>query len=209
MVDDSQSMGQAGPVALEALAIISSALNKLEVGDISVVSFAEQSKVLHSFGQPFTDESGARVTSELTFCASQTRLSHCLKQVLPVFQDAAESSGGSVGGSSDSLKMQLCFVISDARIDTDNRESLTALVRQFAEQHVLVVLLIIDRNEDSKNSIFSTKTVEFTDKGIVTKAYLDNFPFPYYAAIQRLEGLPEVLADALKQWFQMVQNELN
>ena len=42
--------------------------------------------------------------------------------------------------------LQLCFVISDARIDSDNRSQIDDIVRHFAEQHVLVVLIIIDKN---------------------------------------------------------------
>ena len=42
MIDDSKSMGEAGPLALSSLATISSALTKLEVGDLAVVGFADQ-----------------------------------------------------------------------------------------------------------------------------------------------------------------------
>jgi len=51
MIDDSSSMGQAGPLAMSALALISSALTQLEIGEIGVVSFADQLNILHSLGQ--------------------------------------------------------------------------------------------------------------------------------------------------------------
>ena len=44
------------------------------------------------------------------------------------------------------MVLQLCFVISDARIDSDNRAQIDEMIRHFAEQHVLVVLIIIDKN---------------------------------------------------------------
>jgi midasin len=36
---------------------------------------------------------------------------------------------------------------------------------------------------------------------------MDNFPFPFYIVIQQLDGLSETLAEALKQWFELVRNQ--
>ena len=202
MIDDSSSMGQAGPLALSALALISSAMTRLEIGDIGVASFAEHVNVLHSLGQPFTDDSGSHLVSQFNFQAQQTNLACSLRAILPEFENSAT-------GSSNIAQMRLCFVISDARIDSDNRESLNNLVSQMADKNILTVLLIIDKNENSKDSILLTKTVDFTENGIVTKSYLDNFPFPYFAVIQKLEALPEVLSDTLKQWFEMMRSRTN
>lgn len=83
------------------------------------------------------------------------------------------------------------------------------VVRAMAEQHILVVLIIIDLNADPKDSIFNTRSVEFRGDRVVTTSYLDNFPFPYYIAIQRLEVLPEVLSDALRQWFELINTQLS
>ena len=74
---------------------------------------------------------------------------------------------------------------------------------------MLVVLLILDKNADPKDSIFNTRSVEFRGDKVVTSRYMDHFPFPYYVALQRLEMLPEVLSDSLKQWFEMVGERLN
>jgi midasin (ATPase involved in ribosome maturation) len=215
MIDDSSSMGEAGPLALSALALISNALTRLEVGDISVTAFAEDVRVLHPFGgEPFTDEVGAKVISQFTFEAKRTLLASALTAVLPYFEHSQISKsfgkGGGGGADAGKIHLQLCFVISDARIDTDNRQDLTALIKRMTESNVLVVLLIIDKNENVKDSIFSTKTITFTPNGgIVTKSYFDDFPFPYYAAVQRVDGLPEVLSDALKQWFEMIRIQLD
>ena len=206
MVDNSSSMGEAGPLALSTVALVASALCRLEVGDISVASFAETVSVLHPFEQAFSDEAGAHILSEFKFDATQTKLATCLKSVVSVFDTSAAIS---MGKNTSGAPMQLCFVISDARIDTDNRLELRNIVSQLSDKNIVVVLLIVDKNKNTKDSILSTKTVEFTDTGIVTKAYLDDFPFPYFAAVQRLEALPEVLSDTLKQWFQMIRNNLN
>ena len=34
--------------------------------------------------------------------------------------------------------------------------------------------------------------------------YLDEYPFPYYIVLRNMEGLPDALADALRQWFEMI-----
>jgi midasin len=207
MIDDSSSMGEAGPLALSSLAMISTALTRLEVGELSVVSFADSVKVVHPFGKPFNEESGAHAMSQFEFTSQQTLLGASLEAVRPIFQDARSNTQSSA--SSGTSTLQLCFVVSDARIDSDNRARLDSVVRSLAEDHVLVVMVIIDKNDNPRDSIFNTRTVEFRDNKVVTSSYFDNFPFPYYVTIQKLEGLPDVLSDALKQWFTMISTQMN
>lgn len=204
MIDDSMSMGAAGPLALSSLATIANALTRLEIGELSISSFATDVNVLHKFGTPFTEEAGARVVSQFKFQASSTLLSASLAAVLPVFTQARSSAQSSAAGANAAV-LQICFVISDARIDSDNREKLESTVRSLSEQHILVVLVIIDCNEDAKDSIFNTKSVSFVGNKVMTKSYFDDFPFPYYVALQKVEALPDVLSDALKQWFELVR----
>jgi midasin len=207
MIDDSKSMGEAGPLALSALATISNALSKLEVGDLSVCAFAEGVRQLHPFGRPFNEEAGAHVVSQFTFEQDRTLLGASLSAVAPIFSEAASSASSSSGPAA--VCLQICFVISDARLDGDNRLRLDSVVRKMAEQNILVVLIILDKNDDPKDSIFNTKSVEFEGDKIVTKNYLDDFPFPYYIAIQKLDVLPDVLADALKQWFELIGSQID
>lgn len=205
MIDNSSSMGEAGPVALSALATISTALSRLEVGELSVVSFASDVKVVHPFGKPFDDEAGAQVFSHFDFKSTRTFLGASLAAVKPILANAKSSSIVRTSASSNSpVILQLCFIISDAKIDMDSREKLDNIIRQLAEDHVLAVLIIIDKCADPRDSIFNTKTVDFQgDKRTITN-YMDNFPFPYYVAIQNTDTLPEVLSDALKQWFELI-----
>jgi midasin len=203
-------MGAAGPLALSALATMATALSRLEVGELAVCSFAERVSLLHPFWRPWSEDAGARVMASFGFTEGQTRLGASLEAVESVFLAARSGSagGGGGGGRSGAQVLQLCFVVSDARIDSENREALDATVRRLAEQNVLVVLVIIDKNADAKDSVFNTRSVEFRGDKVVTSAYLDNFPFPYYLAIQRLEALPDVLCDALKGWFELVNSQL-
>lgn len=199
MIDDSLSMGAAGPLALQALTILTTALRRLEVGRVCLASFAENIRILHSFDEPLTEASGAMAMSAFSFKATQTRLASALRAVLPVLEEARLSA------ANGDETIQICFIISDARMDSDNRVELQSLVRTMTEDRILPVLIIIDQNEDGKDSIFNTRSVEFTNAGIVTKAYLDDFPFPYYLTISNLEKLPEILSDALRQWFSIIR----
>jgi midasin len=208
MIDDSSSMGSAGPLALSSLAMIATAMTRLEIGELSIASFAEDVTVLHKFGTPFTDECGASIVSRFQFEASRTMLSASLHAVKAVFDDA-RGSICQMSNLSSTAVLQLCFVISDARIDSDNREHLEAKVRALSEQNILVVLVIIDRSGDPKDSIFNTRSVSFVGNKVVTRSYFDDFPFPYYVAIQHIEALPDVLSNALKQWFELIHLQLS
>jgi midasin len=207
MIDDSSSMGEAGPLALSALSTISNALTRLEIGDLCVASFSDKMRILHPFGSPFSDESGAKIISRFKFSANRTMLSLSLQSVVPVFEAARLASASS--SSFSGVALQICFVISDARIDSDNREWLDSIVRSLAEKNILVVLVIIDRNKDPKDSIFNTRSVIFKGDKVITSSYFDDFPFPYYVSIQDVEVLPDVLSNALKQWFELIRMQLN
>lgn len=205
MVDNSRSMAEAGPLAMSAVATITGALTRLEAGDISLVSFAEDIYVVHPFGQPFTDEAGAKACVQFDFSADRTMLGRALQAVGPIFEESRRTT--SFGTTSADAILQLCFVISDARIDSDNRKRLESTIRDLSEQNVLVLLVIIDKTDQRRDSIFNTKSVEFIGNKVVSSSYMDNFPFPYYVAIEQLEGLSETLSDALKQWLEMVRNQ--
>ena len=211
MIDDSRSMGQstAGQLAMSSLAMLSTALVRLEVGELCIASFARDLNVIHPFGKTFTEDVGTQVAAHFQFQAEETNVSQSLQDTIPVFQRAKDSLLSSHSSNGDTAVLQICFLLSDARVDTDNRQRLEQIIRTMSEQHILVVLVIIDCNQDARDSIFQTKSVKFTNQGIVTTHYFDDFPFPYYVAIQEVGKLPDVLADALKQWFEMIKMQLS
>ena len=55
------------------------------------------------------------------------------------------------------------------------------------------------------DSILELSSFAFTDGKLTTSRYIDLFPFPYYLVLQRLQDLPQVLSDALRQWFELLQ----
>ncbi|CCW59800.1 unnamed protein product [Phytomonas sp. EM1] len=54
------------------------------------------------------------------------------------------------------------------------------------------------------NSILDMQIVEFKQGKVIRRLYMEDFPFPYYLIVRELESLPEVIADAMRQWFELL-----
>merc|ERR1712228_205057 len=227
-IDDSQSMREncAGRLALESLCILTRALNKLEVGQIGVLSFGQSIKLLHSLQKPFCDESGSFVCSQFSFAQKETKYHDLIATIINVlsnsdatwknikrhiedFTNCKSSSKYSLPPTSSSWDgsetLSLVFIISDARIQ-QNRNELEQLVRIAHARKQIVLMLIVD-TKDEKTSITNIQSIhvdEVTNRVRITK-YLDDFPFPYYVLLKNIETLPNVVADSLRQWFELVR----
>jgi len=61
-IDDSHSMSYniSSKMTLESLSLISKAMTYLEVGQVGIISFGDEVKLLHPLGETFTEQSGAR-----------------------------------------------------------------------------------------------------------------------------------------------------
>ena len=70
-IDDSRSMreNRCSSFAMEAVTLVARAMSRLEVGQLSVVSFggAGATLPLHPLDRPFTDSDGPRILSQLRF----------------------------------------------------------------------------------------------------------------------------------------------
>ena len=200
-VDDSESMqkSQAGDMALKALATLANGMSQLEIGQLGIASFGEDMKLLHPFSTPFTSESGVNVVSNFKFDAKRTRTALCVESAIASLEGA--------GGTSSS--MQLVFMISDGRIERDSRSKLRRLIRQMAEKNMLMVMIIVEGEEQGsakkgKDSILNMKEVSFIKGKPKIKQFIEDYPFPYYLVVGDLAALPEILGDALRQWFEML-----
>jgi midasin len=136
-----------------------------------------------------------------------------------------------VSASSSSLStvrcMQLVFVISDGIVGSGaERERVRQWVVEAARRGILVVLVIVDKQREdagtgvtvaaaaagagagaaaaSGDSILATQSIRFVGGNVVRTPYLDDYPFPYYIVLRDTRAMPEALADALRQWFEMV-----
>lgn len=207
-VDDSESMQKsgAGAMALLALGTLAAGMSQLEIGELGIASFGEEMKLLHPFHQPFTSESGANVVSNFQFDDKRTRTALCVESAMV----ALESAGGV------SSSMQLVFIISDGRIERDSRQKLRTLVREMSERNILLVMIIVEGKEvdckKKRDSIVNMKEVTFHNGRPKVKQFIEDYPFPYYMILEDMGSLPEVLGDAVRQWFEMlaqIKNEGN
>mmetsp|Transcript_7732 Transcript_7732/g.11302 ORF Transcript_7732/g.11302 Transcript_7732/m.11302 type:complete len:2232 (-) Transcript_7732:121-6816(-) len=197
-VDDSESMQKsgAGDMALAALAVLSNGMNQLEIGELGVASFGEEMKLLHQFHQAFTSESGPALVSNFTFDQKRTRMALCVESAIAALEGDTDSS------------MKLVFLISDGRIERDSRSKLRKLVREMTEKNILLVVIIVEGDatakKTNKDSIVNMKEVTFENGKPKVKYFIEDYPFPYYMILEEMSSLPEVLGDALRQWFEML-----
>ncbi|KAJ2848120.1 hypothetical protein J3B02_004018, partial [Coemansia erecta] len=222
-VDNSKSMAQnaqAVELAYETLALVTTALNQLEVGQLSVVSFGEQVSLLHPFDSTFDSEAGARVLSRFTFADDKTDVVQLMDATLQLFDHA-------VTGASAADLWRLQLVISDGVCQDHPR--LLRQVRAAMEMRIMTVFIVLDRSaiasaatttgsadagavDPDKDSIMNTQHVSFV-KGPAGKMemrvqrYLDTFPFKYYVVLRNIHGLPAVLAETLRQYFSLVGSD--
>jgi len=217
-VDNSESMKNgAGEMALTALTTLANGMSQLDIGELGIASFGEEMKLLHPFHAPFTSGSGADVVSNFRFGDKRTRTALCVESAMAALE--SQNNGGS--------SMQLVFIISDGRIERDSRERLRRIVREMTEKNILVIMVVVEggkngkadgeergkedktsRAKKAKDSIVNMKEVSFDNGKPKVKHFIDDYPFPYYMVLEDMNTLPEVLGDALKQWFEMMaQNQ--
>lgn len=53
-------------------------------------------------------------------------------------------------------------------------------------------------------SILEMQLVEFKGGKVLRKGYMEEFPFPYYLIVRDMERLPEIIADSMRQWFELL-----
>ncbi|EPS38281.1 hypothetical protein H072_7957 [Dactylellina haptotyla CBS 200.50] len=215
-LDDSKSMSESRCVELtfESIALVARALSHLEVGQISMVSFGETTRLVHPFEQPFTAQAGANVFAGLTFGQTKTNMRSLVETSIKLFREARQTN-------QQSDLWQLELIISDG-ICEDHQE-IQRLVRLAHFEKIVLIFVIIDATGGAINgggagstavngskgssSILDMKEAVFTDLGdgkgpkLQVNRYMDTFPFNYYLIIRRIEDLPGMLSTALRQWF--------
>lgn len=231
-IDDSRSMSESrsAHLAYQTLALVTGALSRLEVGDVSVCRFGEDVDSLHDFGKgSFNDQNGAHVIDRLGFQQKKTNVLKLVEKSLDTLAEARadrSSSSASQGGD----LWQLEIIISDG-ICQDHAK-LRSLLRRAAEQRVMLVFVVIDSLQPAPASGTSTPAashgakipaqqqprssiLDMTNASYYTDAngrlqlkmerYMDTFPFDYYVVVREVEALPEVLSATLRQWVEKIR----
>ena len=206
-IDDSESMQQnhAGGMALEALALISGALSRLEIGDIGVLRFGATPALVHDFSTTFTDADGADVLAQFSFTQKATDITQLSRAVVH-FLDTSKAALST--NSTGVQYQQIVFIISDGRFA--DKSGLKQWIHEAETRHMLIVFVIIDdvsvTKNGSSNSILQLKTVSYPGGKLKVTSYMDDFPFPFYVVLRDIATLPETLASALRQWFELTKN---
>nr|CDS31811.2 midasin [Hymenolepis microstoma] len=197
-VDNSSSMADnlCKSMTFEALATVINALNLLEAGKIGVCSFGESVEVVRGMGEPWTNEMGASMLTKFDFKQSRTSLIQLLQTSISLMQAAGEGSATSRGVPAS----QLLLILSDGVFSEDPQSpALQAAVRLARDHHLFIVCIIIDDNK-KKHSIFDLR--RYTDQGKLLP-YMDVFPLPFYLVLRDVTALPQLLVEALRQWFEL------
>lgn len=223
-LDDSRSMAESHSVhlAYQTLALVSQALTKLEVGQVSIAKFGEGVDILHDFGESFSDADGAKVMRAFKFDQHRTDVAALVERTLSYL---AESRNKQSASSSAPDLWQLQIIISDGVCQDHNK--LRTLLRRALEERVMIVFLIVDSLASTatapsaptsgastpgapqqRTSILSMQTVNYTNVNgemrLEMQRYLDTFPFEFYVVLRDVEALPAVLSDTLRQWMARV-----
>ncbi|XP_050541449.1 midasin [Daktulosphaira vitifoliae] len=198
-VDNSSSMmdSHAKVLAFESLALVSKALTLVEAGELGVMSFGEQAKIIHPLGEPFAEQSGAKLVHNFTFDEQKTKVGEMIEIATTSFKDRGRLDSGD-------QPAQLLVIISDGRgIKSEGPDVVKNAIRSAKTNGVIIVFLVID-NPTSKESILDVKMPIFENNTVRIESYMDNFPFPFYVILRDVEKLPSVLSDALREWFELV-----
>ncbi|XP_034939027.1 midasin [Chelonus insularis] len=196
-VDDSSSMADnhSKELAFESLSLISKAMSYLEVGQLGVISFGESPKVLHPLGEPFNEQSGARLIQEMQFDQKKTMIGQLVDFTVDIFESQVNSR--------DNAK--LLVVLSDGRgVFSEGSDYVNQAVRRAKLANIFLVFIIVE-SPLNKDSILDIRMPIF-DSGrlLEIRSYMDDFPFPFYMILRDINAMPGVLSDALRQWFEVV-----
>jgi midasin (ATPase involved in ribosome maturation) len=204
-IDDSESMADsgAGPLALEALSLLTSSLALLEVGRVAVATFGAETELIRGFDEPLpmSDQAGGRLLSSFSFAQQRTDVTKLLDFILE------QMAGPAATRDVDSDEVKLAFVVSDGRLS--EREEIRRRVRQLLTSHVLVAFIVVDIVADNRKSIFDVQRVEYEASApgkVSVTPYMDKFPVDFYSVVRDVAALPLTLADALRQWFEIVSS---
>lgn len=205
-VDDSKSMGESesGRLAMESLVMVSRALTMLEAGQVGVVGFGGDVFTAHELGEPLGAEAGARALQRFSFAQDRTDIAQLMRQTVDTFRSARRRQP-SVSGGTD--LWQLALVLSDGLTPSSAHDSIRRLLREAAEERIMVVFIIMDdagrRKGDSVLELKEARFARGTDgeSRVVIERYLDTFPFQYYLIVHDLAELPSALAGLLRTWF--------
>ncbi|CAD6195225.1 unnamed protein product [Caenorhabditis auriculariae] len=188
-VDDSASMNENGihQVTCESVCVVEDALRRCDAGSVSVCSFGSEIRTIVPFGES-SATSSVEMLKKLSFGQKSTDLLLMLKTARRQLDEIRTPTSE-----------QMLIVVSDGRgALAQGADKVKA--HYAALQGVTVLFVILDSGD---KSIHDLKVASFKDGGVVLTPYLSLFPFPFYAIVNTIQQLPSVIAESIRQWFEM------
>lgn len=156
-------------------------------------------QVLHKLTETFTEKSGSKLLQKFQFTQKKT----CVGQLVSF---ATEMLNSAQSPSINSLLAKLLIIVSDGQgIFLESESYVKQAIRRAQLANMFMVFIIID-NPNNKHSILDIRSTVFIKDKVEIKSYMDSFPFPFYIILKDISSLPNVLSDALRQWFEMVSS---
>lgn len=185
---------------------------------IGVARFGADVELLHALDEPWSDARAAALFPQLAFTQTRTDLVRFLERAVPLLEAARTESRAL---NARELR-QLLFVVGDGRFGSE-RAKLKRWLRRAHEAHITVVYLAIDTPQSvaptptstpnpnpnpvatpkKRESLLDIQSVSWSEGKMALTAYMDDFPFDLYLIVRDAAALPRVLADALRQWFEL------
>ncbi|KAF4672212.1 AAA ATPase midasin [Perkinsus chesapeaki] len=199
-LDNTKSMrsNESGELSLCAVYAITQAMSRLEIGTVGVSSFGSSVRPLRTLASP-APLSLPELLQHFNF---DEESAGSMSRSLPAVLDDCDEQFSHVVGE-DYKQACLAVVVTDGRF---NKEAVRHSVQNMLSKNRLPVLIIVDESADSGRSIYNLKEVIRDPTGRSRMApFLSNkdFPFPFYAVIQDVSQLPNVLSDVIKQWVEV------
>lgn len=136
----------------------------------------------------------------MTFDQNQTRIADLMLSVIEMMSNSRRMTGSRSVDIS-----QLLIIVSDGRgIYSEGEQKVKQTIRKVKELGIFAVFVVID-NPLSKDSILDIRVPIFDNSGNVRiESYMERFPFPFYILLRDINGLPVVMGEALRQWFELI-----
>ena len=159
-IDDSFSMddNKTKEMTFESVALISKALNLLESGRLSILSYGEQAEVLHKLHDQFTDGTGAKLLQKLQFKQKKTLIGQLVNFVTNYFNTDATMNCDNGANS------KLLVVISDGRgIFSEGKQYVQKTISRAKAANIFIVFVIIDNPNNEVSLKLVTRSQDFHD----------------------------------------------
>lgn len=153
-IDDSKSMhhNNSKNLTLQAISLVSQALQLLESGRLSIMSFGEAPQIVLNHTEQFD---GPKLVNALNFEQNQSRIAELLN-----FVRVANVEEGSSGSSDNGIFENLLLVLSDGRnIFSEGEQNVRNAVKLARLQRIFIVYIIID-NPENKVRVIALKESE-------------------------------------------------